>query len=282
MKAILVSDLGIQDYPFGGGEQVNDYICRELYIPFVKASNVTSYNPSITYIISSCYSMSPIIRDNIIKGGNYIIIEHDYKFVANRNPKQYSVTIGNHEYKNMVPDEFKVNLDYYRNARMLFCQTKFHYNIFDLNNIVPPGKITHFVSSIWSKGDIGFLREITGKVPKNGDFVIHNHIFDLKNTKGAIKYCVDRKLSYKLIDNQPSREEFLYQLSKYSALVFFPLTPETCSRICLEARCINMNVLCNNDFGCTVEDWFSISGHDMINFLESNTQKNIEMIRKFI
>lgn len=282
MKTILISDLGIQDYPYGGGEQVNDYICERLDIPFVKASNLSSYDSNMNYIISSCYSMSPIIRDQIIKGGNYIIIEHDYKFVANRNPKQYITKIGNQEYINLVPDAFKVNLDYYKNARRIFCQTRFHQSIFELNNIGQYQRLTNFVSSIWSDIDLQMLRDINDNKLKNEYFGIHNHIFELKNTKGAIKYCEDRKWSYELIDNCPDRFDFLWQLSKCAALVFFPLTPETCSRICLEARCLNMNVICNNDFGCTTEDWFKISGHDMINFLESNTKKNIEMLKEYI
>jgi hypothetical protein len=272
MTSLFISDLGIKDYPFGGGEQVNNYICSELGIPFVKASQIDSYNNNITYIISSCFSMNPHILSQIVQNGNYILIEHDYKFIANRNPRTYPY--------DMVPNESKINIEYYKNARAIFCQTRFHQNVFYRNEI--PGNYLNFISSIWDPKDLDMITDIYKNMQKNGKFAIHNHIFELKNTKGAIEYCKFRKFTFELINNSNSRYEFLKTLSSYSALVFIPLTPETCSRICIEARCFDMNVICSNDFGCTIEDWFTISGLDMIKFIKSNTENNIKLIKEYL
>ena len=53
-------------------------------------------------------------------------------------------------------------------------------------------------------------------------------------------------------------------------MVFFPKTPETLSRIIVEARMMGMMVITNNLVGASKEEWFKLRGEDLI---EVMTQK---------
>ena len=64
-------------------------------------------------------------------------------------------------------------------------------------------------------------------------------------------------------------------------MIFFPKTPETLSRICVEARMMGMSVITNKNVGASYEDWFVLKGKDMIDFMKnkkfeiSNTIKGL-------
>ena len=48
------------------------------------------------------------------------------------------------------------------------------------------------------------------------------------------------------------------------SLVFLPETPETLSRVIVEARMMNMGVVTNKLVGAASEPWYSLKGHDLI------------------
>ena len=56
-------------------------------------------------------------------------------------------------------------------------------------------------------------------------------------------------------------------MSKNKKLMFFPKTPETLSRICVEARMMNMSVVANKNVGASYEDWFSLKGVKLVDLM---------------
>ena len=87
-----------------------------------------------------------------------------------------------------------------------------------------------------------------------------------KNTRDAKLFCIHKGIDYELI---PSADyyDFLNKISNNDTLVFFPKTPETFSRIVVEARMMGMKVITNNLVGATKEDWFENKGEDLINLM---------------
>ena len=57
---------------------------------------------------------------------------------------------------------------------------------------------------------------------------------------------------------------FLRKMSKNKTFVFFPKSPETLSRITVEARMMNMKIITNNKVGASQESWFKLKGDDLI------------------
>jgi hypothetical protein len=84
-----------------------------------------------------------------------------------------------------------------------------------------------------------------------------------KNTADAIRYCNAKDLTYNLISS-PDYREFLTLLGSNKTFVFFPKTPETLSRVVVEARMMNMGVIVNKMIGATREPWYSLKGIPLI------------------
>jgi hypothetical protein len=67
--------------------------------------------------------------------------------------------------------------------------------------------------------------------------------------------------------------EFLSRLSAHKALVFFPKTPETLSRVVVEARMMGMGVITNNMIGATSEPWYSLKGQELIDIFHGKREE---------
>ena len=87
-----------------------------------------------------------------------------------------------------------------------------------------------------------------------------------KNTNDAIKYCQAKGLKPDVILSC-DYEDFLKRLGSNDKFIFLPKTPETLSRIVVEARMMGMTVIANNRIGATKEDWFKLKGEDLIEIM---------------
>jgi hypothetical protein len=62
-------------------------------------------------------------------------------------------------------------------------------------------------------------------------------------------------------------------LGENGKFIFLPKTPETLSRIVVEARMMGMSVVTNKLVGATREDWFSLKGEDLIELMVNKRQE---------
>ena len=81
-------------------------------------------------------------------------------------------------------------------------------------------------------------------------------------------YCEHTKKTYNLISNNVY-ERFLDQLSNNKTFVFFPKTPETLSRVVVEARMMGMSVVVNKMIGATREPWYELKGIELVEFMRA-------------
>lgn len=275
MRAIkIISDFSVQEIPHGGAERVDDVIVQSIGATFVKTQSIQEFDNNSLYILSNISTMPQYIVNNIINY-DYILLEHDCKYCLNRNPWMY-----NKESK--VPKNELINLDLYKNAKAIIVQSTDHFNVFQLNGI--EGNFINLQSSLWQKEDLNLLRMIFQNMKTKVDMAaIYNSNNWIKNTRGAIRYCENNLIPFDLLPNQSSRQFFLEKLSQYSKLVFFPLARETLCRLVVEARCFDLKIITTNNYGAVLEDWFKkYHGEELISFLEENTVKNLEIIRKII
>ena len=85
-------------------------------------------------------------------------------------------------------------------------------------------------------------------------------------------YCNIQNIEYDLCASN-DYETFLKQLSKNEALVFFPQTPETLSRVVVESRMMGMKVITNRLVGATQESWFNLKGKDLIDLMRRKREE---------
>jgi hypothetical protein len=102
-----------------------------------------------------------------------------------------------------------------------------------------------------------------------------------KNSIGAVNYCKEQKLNFELI-NPCTYYEFLDKISNNDTFVFFPQTPETLSRVVVEARMMNMKVITNSLVGASSEDWFKLRGEPLISFFQNKRKEILRIVGDYL
>jgi len=274
VKFVLIADFFVE-HILGGGELNNEELVEILKSNGSEVTKTQSHlvdesfieeNREHNFIIANFINLSESCK-NLLQDKNYVIYEHDHKYLRTRNPADYD--------KFIAPKEEIVNYQFYKNAKAVLCQSRFHKNIveknLELNNIV------NLAGNLWTHETLEFLRQIS-KVPKTDKVSIMSSSIPHKNTSTAIEYCNAKNREYELIPQLPYKQ-FLQRLGANHKLAFFPGTPETLSRIVVEARMMNMGTITNNIVGATHEDWFKLKGEPLIDLMES---KRTEIPQKII
>ena len=264
---IYISDFFINEVR-GGAELSDDVVINFLERSGLNIRRITSnnFNPNVdkasTYIISNFTGLSED-KKNYLKKNKYIIIERDQKYVKSRNTA---------EYLNFVaPQSEVINEDFYRNAKKVFCLTNHQADLFikhiDLPNVAALG-CTQF-----SDKQLNILRNNLDS-KKNNQYAIING----KRKDKAIALCERENLKYNIIPNLPYRK-FINELSNYKGIVFFSHAVESCCRLLIEARVLEMEIITDNRNGCTYENWFRTKkGEELLNFLEIKMSRVLKEI----
>jgi len=261
-KVIFIADF-FAEHVTGGGELNNEELIKILINRGYNVVKMQSHlatpkfivdNENEFFIISNFINLHKVCKRQLVYL-RYIIYEHDHKYLRSRNPATYD------DFK--APERDILNYTFYKNAIAVLCQSSFHKDIVELNlkldNIISLG------GNLWSLEHLKLLRKL-GKTKKSDKCSIMDSPIEHKNTYYAVRYCIAKGEEYERI---PSCEytEFLTRLSKNKTLVFFPKTPETLSRIVVEARMMGISLKTNNLVGATKEDWFKSKGEELIDLM---------------
>ena len=256
---IFIADFFVDEI-LGGGELNNDELIKIIdgrghEIKPIKSSFVDELflesNKGTKFIVSNFALLSEKAKKHLFDL-EYIIYEHDHKYLTTRNPADFP------EFK--APPDKIINYEFYKNARAVMCQTSFHKSIVERNLELP--NIISLGGNLWSEETLGFLLEISSQEKKDVCSIMSSNNWH-KNTAGAVAFCQARGIEYELIPAS-GYYDFLTKLGNNKKLVFFPKTPETLSRVVVEARMAGMSVTTNNLVGATKEDWFSLKGEELI------------------
>ena len=277
MKVGYISDFF---YPskVGGAEMVDntiiDYLASNgIEVDRIKSSDIETgmvkLDTSIWYIISNSSLLSIAKTKLLSETCKYIIIEHDYKIHCTRHPWRFENCI--------VPKNELINIDLYKNAKVVYTQTLDHLSVFNDNKI--EGNFKSLDCSIWSEDELSFLYLLNkqNRFSSKSFCVIQSDNY-IKNTAGAISFCNNLKLSYNTVSSNINHTQFIQDLVKYSTLVFFPIARETCCRLIVEAKCLGLNVITNNNSGAFKSDWFELPSLDLIKYLQTKSQENLKGI----
>lgn len=272
-KYCLIADYFSSDI-LGGGELSNEELTRMLIkegfdVSQKRTTEVTKEwldeNKDNNFIIGNFLGLSEDIR-KYLKLFNYVIIEHDHKYLTTRDPSKFD------SFK--APESAIINKDFYRNALAVFCQSKLHTDIVKknlrLDNIINLG------GNLWSDETLDLLEKLN-----NNDKIYDNCIIKSKNPiKGqeqAREYCNKNDIYYDLIEEQDNHK-FLNKLSFYKKLFFFPQTTETFSRVCVEARMLNVSVVLKGNVGAFSEDYIKNNkGLELIKIIRG---KKVDILNK--
>lgn len=268
MSKLLFVDDNFYPEVLGGAELVNKVLIDYLPCETIRCKDFVSSEHKDTFLILGNLSQLPEQEIRNLPERDYIILEHDYKICATRHPWRFENSI--------VPKDQLINLDLYRSAKAIFVQTNDHLQVYKDNGI--EGNFINLESTLWSEFELNLMQHESFNVKDYKYAVVQSKNW-IKNTKGAIDFCVNQKLDYAMVMPSRNRRKFLEDLAQYSTLVFFPLARESCCRLIVEAKCLKMNVITNIGYGATAELWYNKNGRELIRFLRENTRKNLTLIK---
>ena len=265
MHFVFISDLLLRDGINGGGELNNHELCQilqknghevlELNSHILTDSFLKSHKNS-KFIFGNFLNVPRNLFSYIQDKMQYLIYEHDHKYLKNRNPALYEDFL--------APQSEIVFKKFYANAQSVLCQSKMHKNILvknlNLENIISVG------GNLWSENALEYIREVS-KSPKEKKYSIMDSPIPHKNTFDAVRYCRIKNIPYDLIPSC-QHKEFLKKISQNDTLIFLPKTPETLSRIVVEARMLGSKIITNSLIGATSEDWFFLKGEKLISIMQ--------------
>tara|TARA_Y100000034_G_scaffold53254_1_gene65364 strand:- start:479 stop:2098 length:1620 start_codon:yes stop_codon:yes gene_type:complete len=275
-KIIVIADF-FAEHVNGGGELNNEvlitilkqkgYLVTKIQSHLVTIDFLTKNNEAF-YIVSNFINLSEPCRQ-MLTDMCYIIYEHDHKYIKSRNPATYK------DFK--APSKEIINHTFYKNALAVLCQSSFHKEIVEKNTGL--SNIINLSGNLWSLGQLEMLRDLSSG-EKSEKCSIMDSPIPHKNTLDAMKYCSAKGKEYELIPGAPYID-FLKKLGENKTLVFFPKTPETLSRIIVEARMMGMSVITNQLVGATKEDWFGLKGSDLVDFMIDKREEIANLVIDF-
>ena len=268
-KIIFVADFFANQIP-GGGELNNDefiklVLSRNVDIRPAKSEIVNveflKQNKDHTFVIGNFINLNSSSVEYLIgEGLNYSIYEHDHKYLTTRDPSKFP------EY--VAPEEYLCNLDFYRNARAVFCQSDLHKKVVKKN--LKTRNIHNLGGNLWDLKTLDLLEEISKK-SKRDKIAIWDSFNPIKNTSQTVAYCKLKGFEYDLVGNLPY-DSFLEKLGENKTFLFMPETLETLCRVVVEARMMNMRTITNGKIGASSEEWFSLKGKDLINEMRNKRE----------
>ena len=274
---IFIADLFTENGILGGGELNNDECIKILLKRGKTVKKINSFHVSPAFVESSLKSNFIISNFlglnreslNLIKDkASYIIYEHDHKYLKTRNPSLFKDFL--------APEDQIVNLEFYKNAKAILCQSSFHSNIVKKN--IKTDNIINLGGNLWSEQILDFLEELSF-VEKREMCSVMKSGNPIKNTYFCAKYCERKELNYELIP-ETSYKEFLQNLSKNNTFVFFPETAETLSRVVVECRMMGIKVITSKLIGATSEPWFKLKGKELINLIRHKRKEIVDVVQE--
>lgn len=274
-KVIFVADFFVED-TMGGAELHDDVVLNHfksigILDSKIKCQDISKEfiieNKDKVFFIGNFVTLNNYYKALLAKNCEYILYEHDYKFLKNRNPIFFKDFI--------APKKLLTNFNFYNSAKKVVCLSNFHRDIFEKN--MEFSNIENIHCSMWTDENLDYFSKIN-KQPKNGKYAIINSPNPIKKTRETVAFCEKAGLNYDLIKGNDYKE-FMKTLANYDALVFYTGHPEPTPRVAIEAKMLNCKFISDKNFiGVAHEDYFNLKGDEMIEEVRSLRDKALKLL----
>ena len=277
MKNIgFIADLYQDELP-GGGESNDDnlinFLSKENDVHCFKSNSVTieKLDPMDCVIVGNFVLLPEQIKYYLISKKKYIIYEHDHKYVSTRDPSEFKDFV--------IPVENIINKQFYEASHCTVVLSEVCKSI--LEKTLPNVNVKNIGCSLWSEEKFKLLEELT-KTEKNNKTCIMLSDNPTKNYYTAVNYCSSNNIPFDVLETQ-DHEKFLRSLSPYDTLVFIPKVLETFSRLCVEAKMLNLKVITKrNLIGFYSEDCSNLSGLELIQEMKNRNVQALQLFKDLV
>ncbi len=222
-------------------------------------------------IIGNFTMLHPDVVEFLINEKEYIIYEHDHKYVDTRDPSKFKDF--------QIPESRIINRPFYESSVCTVVLSKICAEV--LNNTIPKTLVYNIGCSLWSDETFDLLSKIN-KNEDREDLCIMKNMNPTKNYLNTLQYCKDKGLDCGEI--QPAEQvEFLTQMAQYKKLLFIPTVLETFSRLCAEAKMLNLDVMTNKSMiGFFSEEYSDLKGDELIECMKERNQKALSLFEEVV
>jgi len=265
MKIAFLSDFFDSEI-IGGAEKNDSVLINHLCQLGIQVVPVHTYMVDSVigcydfFIVSNFVRLSQQAKLYLMQKQNYIIYEHDHKYVVNRNPAAFKNFI--------IPRDKIINRDFYATAKKVFVLSKICKDVIETNLQI---ENTHNIAcSLWSKEELNTIREIGCSSEKSKEHGILQSNNPVKGMSQTEQYCAKNNIIPSMIGS-PDYVKFLLSLSLCETFIFFPQVLETFSRVCAEAKMLDCKVITTPKLvGLFSEDFSNLSGQPLIDKISDN------------
>lgn len=259
---IIVSDLFVEDYPFGGAELTLEALVESspLEVQKVHSKDVTldllekGFQKYWIFVNFSQlnYDLIPTIVSNL----NYSIMECDYKYCKYRSPeKHYSAE---NVLCNCQDDMIgKITSAFMYGAKSLWWMSEKQMNHYHKMFPFLTEKMNTVLSSVFNDETFYLIKVLREKYDnnKNDKWIVLGSPSWIKGKDRAIKWCEENNKSYEVVWGI-SYHEMLEKLASSKGLVYLPEGGDTCPRMVIEAKLLGCELHLNENVQHSKEIWF--------------------------
>ena len=261
----------------GGGESNDSNLIKHLSTKN-SVSQIHSHTVQIEqlkdydcFVIGNFVRLSEEVKNYLAQNKKYVIYEHDHKYIDTRDPSKFKDFV--------APKNHIINESFYTNAHKVVVLSKICKEVLVKN--IPNADVHSIGCSLWSEDRIALLRSLSSN-EKTKSLCILNSSNPTKNTPSTVRYCENNNMSFEAI-HDPDPRSFLVQMSQFEKFLFIPTVLETFSRVCAEAKMMNLQVLTNRKLiGFFSEEISSYTGEQLINELYLRNQKALSFFDEVV
>lgn len=267
-KIFFIADYFSDDL-IGGGEMDDDVLIDHLQKSreVEKVYSADFANSGIKkddhLIIGNFVQLNEYYQNWVADNCQYIIFEHDFKFLKSRDPSTY---------KNFkAPKSEITNEKFYNNAKCVVCHSNLQSEILSKN--LPNVKVKNIHCALWPQEQLNFLSLQRPFNDRNGKVAILDSNNPIKQTAKSVEFCKEKNLDFKLLP-QMEWESLMERLVEFSLFCFFPKVVESFSRTVTEAKMLGLGVITSpKKLGAASESLFNQSGHELIETISEATRE---------
>lgn len=278
-QVVFVSDFFKEDIL--GGAEINDdavvqfFAKSDLLSTRKHSHEVTpqfiSENADKLFFISNFVNLSTPAKACLYNLGNYVLYEHDYKFLKSRNPIHFPGFI--------APAHEFTNVNFYKGAKKVICLSKMHMDIFDSN--LKLKNLTNVHCSMFTDELLEYLVSLSD-TKKNNKYAVINSNNPTKRMDLALSFCKQQNLPFEVIGSKDNKE-FLKQMSQFEKLVVTSGHPEPTPRTVVEAKVMNCKIVGQKHLiGVASEYWFHLNGKELAEELKKIREKAFSSFLEYL
>jgi len=267
MSVLFIADF-FREQLLGGGESNDNNLIRYLEgrnVPVVKRNSQTvTPNEILKFkkiIVGNFIGLTPANKQLLEQKGGYIIYEHDHKYLTTRDPSKF--------FNFKAPPEYVINRSFYEKAACVVVLSDICRRI--LTDIIPAATVHSIGCSLWSTETLDYIHSLSN-MERDYDHCILKSSNPTKNYPKTRDYCLSQGLEPLELQSD-DYYEFLRMMATAKCFIFLPTVLETFSRVCAEAKMLNLQIrTVKNLIGFYSEDCSSLSGGELIRAIrERNT-----------